>query len=97
MDPLTQLRLTRELIDIDSTTGREAEAGKWIASTLRRLGYAGSDADVLAKAHRDDPVLLAAVCSSSSMWAANAATVESKTRQLRLERHQISVSGAARP
>ncbi|MGB7159872.1 MAG: N-succinylarginine dihydrolase [Tepidisphaeraceae bacterium] len=44
-------------------------------STLRRIGFCGSDADVLAKAHRDDPILLAAVCSSSSMWAANAATV----------------------
>jgi succinylarginine dihydrolase len=44
-------------------------------STLRRLGFTGSDADVLAKAHREDPVLLAAVCSSSSMWAANSATV----------------------
>jgi acetylornithine deacetylase len=39
MDPLTQIRLTRELVDIDSTTGREGEAGAWIAATLRRLGY----------------------------------------------------------
>ena len=39
MDPLTQIRLTRELIDIDSTTGREAEAGEYIAGLLRRLGY----------------------------------------------------------
>lgn len=29
----------RELIDIDSTTGREAQAGAWLASMLRRLGY----------------------------------------------------------
>ena len=39
MDSLTQIRLTRELIDIDSTTGREAEAGEFIARTLERLGY----------------------------------------------------------
>lgn len=39
MDSLTQIRLTRELIDIDSTTGREAEAGEWIARLLERLGY----------------------------------------------------------
>lgn len=39
MDPLTQIRLTRELIDIDSTTGREGEAGTFIARTLRDLGY----------------------------------------------------------
>ena len=39
MDPVTQLRLTRELVDIDSTTGREGEAGAFIAAVLRRLGY----------------------------------------------------------
>ncbi len=39
MDSLTQVRLTRELIDIDSTTGREAEAGEFIARTLEGLGY----------------------------------------------------------
>jgi acetylornithine deacetylase len=39
VDPLTQIALTRQLIDIDSTTGREAEAGRFLAGTLRRLGY----------------------------------------------------------
>jgi acetylornithine deacetylase len=39
VDSVTQLRLTRELVDIDSTTGREGEAGTFIAATLRRLGY----------------------------------------------------------
>ncbi len=39
MDPLTQIRVTRELIDIDSTTGREGEAGAYLAGLLRRLGY----------------------------------------------------------
>ena len=43
--------------------------------TLRKLGFSGSDADILAKVNKDDPALLAAVSSSSSMWAANAATV----------------------
>src|SRR5687768_47174 len=43
--------------------------------TLQRLGFRGDDADVLAQAHREAPVLLAASCSASSMWAANAATV----------------------
>jgi succinylarginine dihydrolase len=42
---------------------------------LRRLGFTGSDADVLYQARRQDPVLLAACCSASAMWAANAATV----------------------
>jgi succinylarginine dihydrolase len=43
--------------------------------TLRKLGFTGPDADVLEKAHRADPVLLASVCSASAMWTANAATV----------------------
>jgi succinylarginine dihydrolase len=42
---------------------------------LRRLGFSGSDADVLWKAKHSDPVLLATCCSASPMWAANAATV----------------------
>jgi acetylornithine deacetylase len=39
MDTLTAVAFARELIDIDSTTGREAEAGSWLASRLRALGY----------------------------------------------------------
>ena len=39
MDPLKQIQLTRELIDIDSTTGREGAAGQLIARTLTLLGY----------------------------------------------------------
>jgi acetylornithine deacetylase len=35
-DPLT---FARALINIDSTTGLEAEAGAWLAEQLRRLGY----------------------------------------------------------
>jgi succinylarginine dihydrolase len=41
---------------------------------LRRLGFGGSDAQVLDAA-RKYPALLAACCSASAMWAANAATV----------------------
>src|SRR5436305_3322177 len=44
-------------------------------ATLRRVGFHGSDAEVLQQAHREDPRLLAACYSSSAMWAANAATV----------------------
>jgi succinylarginine dihydrolase len=43
--------------------------------TLRRLGFGGSDADVLARVAREAPVLLAGCSSASSMWTANAATV----------------------
>jgi acetylornithine deacetylase len=39
MDPLSVVAFARGLIDIDSTTGREHEAGDWLASELARLGY----------------------------------------------------------
>lgn len=43
--------------------------------TLRQLGFSGSNAQILEKAYREDLSLLAACCSASSMWTANAATV----------------------
>jgi len=43
--------------------------------TLRALGFAGSDAAVLAQAAKSAPALLAACSSAAAMWAANAATV----------------------
>ena len=39
MDTLTAVAFARELIDIDSTTGREGEAGRWLSSRLSALGY----------------------------------------------------------
>lgn len=39
MDPVAQIRLTRELIDIDSTTGREGEVAVRLGAVLRDLGY----------------------------------------------------------
>jgi succinylarginine dihydrolase len=42
---------------------------------LRALGFTGDDAAVLAAAAQEDPALLANICSASSMWTANAATV----------------------
>ena len=43
--------------------------------TLRRLGFSGSDAEVIAQASREAPRIFQACCSASSMWTANAATV----------------------
>lgn len=43
--------------------------------TLRALGWSGRDAELLYRVRREDPTLLAAISSASSMWAANAATV----------------------
>jgi succinylarginine dihydrolase len=43
--------------------------------SLRKMGFSGSDADVLGAANAASPLLLANVSSASAMWAANAATV----------------------
>jgi len=42
---------------------------------LRNLGFSGTDADVLAHAWREAPVILACAWSAAPMWTANAATV----------------------
>lgn len=44
-------------------------------TTLRALGFGGTDAQVLAAAAKSAPKLLAACSSASNMWVANAATV----------------------
>jgi acetylornithine deacetylase len=63
MDPVATLAFARSLIDIDSTTGREAEAGRWLAAALRGLGYSVVEqplergcANVFAKL--DDPAVV---------------------------------------
>jgi succinylarginine dihydrolase len=42
---------------------------------LRKIGFSGSDADMLAQAWRESPVILACAYSAAPMWTANAATV----------------------
>lgn len=42
---------------------------------LRDLGFSGSNGEVLARASKEAPQLLRAVCSASSMWTANAGTI----------------------
>jgi len=42
---------------------------------LHALGFEGTDAEVIARAARDAPQLLAACSSAAAMWVANAATV----------------------
>ena len=39
MDPVEIISLARSLIDIDSTSGREAEACQWLSGWLRERGY----------------------------------------------------------
>jgi acetylornithine deacetylase len=38
-NPVDVVGLTRSLVDIDSTTGREAEAGRWLETYLRDHGF----------------------------------------------------------
>ncbi len=40
MDPLALVPLTRTLVDIDSTTGREGDAARWLAAYLRARNFA---------------------------------------------------------
>ena len=42
---------------------------------LRRLGFSGSDGEIVQKAQGESPLLLRACSSASAMWAANAAVV----------------------
>jgi acetylornithine deacetylase len=46
VDPLDVVALTRSLIDIDSTTGREADCGAWLAAYLRYLGWRVEEQEV---------------------------------------------------
>ncbi|MBL1377920.1 N-succinylarginine dihydrolase [Zobellella iuensis] len=69
------LKKMKALTDLGLVQGVLAPQERPDIHTLRRLGFTGTDAQVLEKAFREDPVLLAACCSASSMWTANAATV----------------------
>ena len=46
MDQVGLVDLARSLVDIDSTTGREGEAGRWLSTYLRRTGYIVTDQPV---------------------------------------------------
>ncbi|HVE48536.1 MAG TPA: N-succinylarginine dihydrolase [Casimicrobiaceae bacterium] len=46
---------------------------------LRELGFHGSDVEIIARAARDAPRLLASASSAAAMWAANAATVSASS------------------
>jgi len=43
---MTTLDLARSLIDIDSTTGREGEACRWLADHLRSRGFSVTEQPV---------------------------------------------------
>lgn len=72
---LQGLSKMRTLLDLGLTQGFLPPPRRPAAHVLRKLGFAGSDATVLAQVADEDPELLRAAASASSMWTANAATV----------------------
>jgi len=65
----------KALADLGLVQGVLAPQERPDLHTLRRLGFRGSDSEVIATAVRQAPKLFLACCSASSMWCANAATV----------------------
>ncbi|MEO3678547.1 N-succinylarginine dihydrolase [Rheinheimera sp. FR7-31] len=65
----------KALHDIGMVQGVLAPQERPDVYTLRRLGFSGSDAQVITNAAKQAPAVFKAVCSASSMWTANAATI----------------------
>ena len=65
----------KALADLGLIQGILAPQERPDLQTLRALGFSGSDHEVIGKAAKHAPEILAACCSASSMWTANAATV----------------------
>jgi succinylarginine dihydrolase len=72
---LQGLKKMKALFDMGLSQGVFAPQERPDVYTLRRLGFQGTDAQVLDSAFKTSPSLLAACCSASTMWTANAATV----------------------
>lgn len=72
---LQGLAKMRALVDLGLAQGLLPPQERPYLPALRARGFSGDDATVLRRAQRAAPELLAAACSASSMWAANAATV----------------------
>ncbi|SEA42584.1 N-succinylarginine dihydrolase [Alkalimonas amylolytica] len=69
------LQKMKALRDLGMVQGVLAPQERPDVYTLRRLGFTGSDHDIISKAAKQAPAVLRAVCSASSMWTANAATI----------------------
>ena len=65
----------KALADMGFKQGVLAPQERPDVAALRRLGFGGSDAEVIQRAAKEAMPLLVASCSASSMWVANAATV----------------------
>lgn len=65
----------KTLHDLGLAQGVLAPQARPDLAVLKRLGFSGSDAQILNQAAQSAPAILAACYSASSMWTANAATV----------------------
>ncbi|UUY06819.1 N-succinylarginine dihydrolase [Pseudomonas sp. J452] len=65
----------KALMEMGFKQGVFAPQERQDVAALRSLGFAGSDAQVIAQAAKQAMPLLAAVSSASSMWTANSCTV----------------------
>jgi len=72
---LQGLKKMKALYDMGLNQGVFAPQERPDIYTLKRLGFQGTDAQILAAAYKASPMLLASCCSASTMWTANAATV----------------------
>lgn len=72
---LQGLKKMKALHDMGLTQGVFVPQERPDIYTLKRLGFHGSDAQILSAAYKASPTLLASCCSASTMWTANAATV----------------------
>ena len=72
---LQGLKKMKALADLGLVQGVLAPQARPDIKTLRQLGFSGSESQILTKAYKTAPALLASCFSASSMWAANAATV----------------------
>ena len=72
---LQGLKKMKALLEMGLMQGVLAPQERPDIYTLKRLGFQGSDANILESAFKTAPSLLAACYSASSMWTANAATI----------------------
>lgn len=72
---LQGLKKMKALHDMGLTQGVFAPQERPDIYTLKRLGFQGTDAQILDAAYKASPTLLASCYSASTMWTANAATV----------------------
>lgn len=69
------LKKAKSLTELGLVQGVLAPHQRPDLTTLRRLGFSGNDKEVVEKAFKKAPEILAACYSCSPMWTANAATI----------------------